>query len=135
MSPYPFKTSSGFSDRSFPHKPMAFLLSALSINAYVLPGPAVTTPMRTSSPAMNEAAAKAAWFRKNELSLGSGGRAGPMAYKAPAGARLHGASGAIVSTNDILLKVRKEADKAKKSYVGPELEMCTDRKGSGWTTN
>lgn len=140
---------------------MAFLLSALSIDAYVLPGPATTTMrMRTIAPAMNEAAAKAAWFRKNELALSSTG--GHLAAPPRAGAtyslaadtaasggsvwgdmgavvsgcqKLHGASGAIVSTNDILQKVRSKAEKAKKELNGPEVELCTDRKNSGWTTN
>ena len=129
---------------------MAFLLSALSIDAYVLPGPATTTMrMRTIAPAMNEAAAKAAWFRKNELSLASRGPArAPATYKAaivpnspmPYGvvnnpANAHGIQGAVHSTTDILQKVRARAEKAKKAEYGGLVEMCSERKSTGWTTN
>ncbi len=126
----------------------AMLFSALSIDAFMLPGSAVTTS-RTTAPAMNEAAAKAAWFRKNELSLASRGPArAPATYKAaivpnapmPYGvvnnpANDHGIQGAVRSTADILQKVRARAEKAKKAEYGGLVEMCSERKSTGWTTN
>lgn len=124
------------------------LFSALSIDAFMAPMSAVTSS-RTTAPAMNEAAAKAAWFRKNELSLTSRGPArAPASYKAaivpnspmPYGvvnnpANKHGLEGAVHSTADILQKVRARAEKAKKAEYGGLVEMCSERKSSGWTTN
>lgn len=101
---------------------MALLLSsALSINAYVLPGPAVS-PMRTSTLAMNEVAAKAAWLAKQDAPAW-----GPSASA--------GMTGRVVRTvNPALEKALLKADKAKKEYVGKEVEHCGDRTKKGWTT-
>mmetsp|Transcript_17424 Transcript_17424/g.35420 ORF Transcript_17424/g.35420 Transcript_17424/m.35420 type:complete len:125 (-) Transcript_17424:220-594(-) len=124
---------------------MAFLLS-LSIDAYVLGGAPGTSPMRTTTPAMNGEAAKAAWFRKHQLSLGTRsrlaidetrdddtevGRFGVVNNPL----NLHGPQGAVHSTAELMQRIRSQAHKAKKVYVGKELELCTDRKSKGWTTN
>ena len=130
----------------------AMLLSALSVDAFMLSGSAVTTRARTTAPAMDirdEAAAKNAWFRKNQLSLGSRGgfiyKAAMQTYTAPIEpsgpmpygvvnnpAATHGVEGAVHTTAEILQKVRRKAEKAKKAEYGGLVEMCSERTSTGW---
>jgi hypothetical protein len=122
-------------------RPMAAMLfSAISIDAFMLPGLTVTKS-RTTAPAMNgehEFHAKAAWFRKNNIPISS--HAALATYKAevtPAGPMTygvvndpmhdHGVEGAVHSTNEYMARIKKKQQKATKAYVGKDLELCTDR--------
>ena len=129
------------------------LLSALSLNAYVVLGPAAA-PVRATVPSMkmSEEAAKKAWLAKiDQPSWGGKGGGGGMKgarrliktpqYAAPApapAARLqtsaprNPATGTL-TRNPALAKALKKAAKAKKAYEGPEVRV-SDFGGPGAST-
>ena len=104
------------------------LLGPLS-TSYVLPG-AIVAPVPRSAVVMNEAAAKAAWLAKQDQSLyGSAPAGAPPRPYTPAASPppMDGAR------NPIFASVWKAMEKAKKGYVGKEVEICGERKAKGWT--
>jgi len=131
----------------FSHIEMACMLfSALSVDAFVLPGSAVTSRTRTTAPAMNgehEYHAKLQWFRKNGLALHSKGEIeGYHTHVEPTATLTygvindplhdHGIEGVVHSTGEYMARIRKKQAKAVKAYVGKEVELCSDRTAKGW---
>ena len=124
----------------------AMLFSALSVDAFVLPGSAVTTTSRTIAPAMNgehEYHAKLQWFRKNGLSVHKKAEVEPYHKHIETAPTLtygvindplhdHGVEGAVHSTAEYMARIRKKQAKAAKAYVGKEVELCSDRTAKGW---
>lgn len=124
---------------------MSLLLAAsLSTSSYVLAGPAMA-PTRATV-VMNEAAAKAAWLAKQD-SQSWGPPAGaarpaasslatrdPAPLAAPSGQPINKYGQPAIAGRSVS-DVYKAQEKARKSYVGKEVQVCGERYGKGWTTH